>query len=464
MQRNKIFSILLTVMMIFLAVGCSNSKSNNPEVTESTSPAATTEPTSAAEPSPDAAGLEGKVVFWSMWSDTEPQAKVIKVAVDEFKAANPKVTVDLKFTGRDIRKLIKPALDGGEQIDIFEDDPSVTMAIVKDHLLKLDEYLATPSVGMEGKSLQDSLMPSLMDWTKSLSVTAGLEEGHYAIPQQPFAVLFFYNKEVFEKAGITTPPSTWEQFMEYCELIKKSGVAPITFDDAYRDLFIGGYLSSAMGNEWVDALVNDKTGEMWKDPIILQFAKDMVMMKEKGYFSSKLAGSKYPAAQQDLVFGQSAAYLNGTWLPNEVSATAGPDFKWGSFQFPTVPNGNGKGQNELTFGAQALMLNKNSSNKEAAIELVKYLVSQKTQAEMVKQAQAIPVSIDTEWPAALAEAETAINNAKVNAPWGYGINNSADFSKGVIVPVFMELAADKLTADAYVNKMSAEAKKFYGTK
>lgn len=110
------------------------------------------------------------------------------------------------------------------------------------------------------------------------------------------------------------------------------------------------------------------------------------------------------------------------------------------------------------------MLNKNSSNKEAAIELVKYLVSQKTQAEMVKQAQAIPVSIDTEWPAALAEAETAINNAKVNAPWGYGINNSADFSKGVIVPVFMELAAGKLTADAYVNKMSAEAKKFYGTK
>lgn len=60
MQRNKIFSILLTVMMIFLAVGCSNSKSNNPEVTESPAPAATTEPTSAAEPSPDAAALKAK--------------------------------------------------------------------------------------------------------------------------------------------------------------------------------------------------------------------------------------------------------------------------------------------------------------------------------------------------------------------------------------------------------------------
>ncbi|MDQ8735144.1 extracellular solute-binding protein [Paenibacillus sp. LHD-38] len=458
MKSYKVLSLILTAMMFMLSIGCSNSASNNPAASESPASAST------AEPDAPSSNLEGSVVFWSMWSDTEPQAKVIQGAVEQFKKANPNVTVDLKFTGRDLNKLIKPALDGGQQIDIFEGDPAVTMDTVKDHLLKLDEYLSEPAVGMEGKTVQESILPSLMDWTKSLSVKAGLEEGFYALPQQPFAVLFFYNKEVYEKAGITSPPATWEQFMEYNERIKQAGVAPITFDDAYRDLFIGGYLSSAMGNEWVDQLVNDKTGEMWKDPIVLQFAKDMLLMKENGYFSTKLAGSKYPAAQQDLVLGQSAAYLNGTWLPNEVAATAGPDFKWGSFQFPTVPNGNGKGgTQELTFGAQALMLNKNSSNKAAAIELVKYLIGKNAQSEMVKQAQAIPATVDTEWPPALAEAAVAIDNAKINAPWGFGINNSADFSKGMIVPVFMELVTGKLSADDYVNKMSSEAKKFYGS-
>ncbi|WP_449602566.1 hypothetical protein [Paenibacillus sp. Marseille-Q9583] len=31
-------------------------------------------------------------------------------------------------------------------------------------------------------------------------------------PQQPYAVLSFYNKEVYEKAGITKAPATWDEF------------------------------------------------------------------------------------------------------------------------------------------------------------------------------------------------------------------------------------------------------------
>lgn len=454
MKKNKLAMLGLASMLVLF--GCSSNSGTNAPASEEPSK----EPVESSEQ--PSSNLSGDINFWSMWSDTEPQAKVIQSAVKEFETANPNVKVNVKFTGRDIKNLIKPALDGGEKIDLFEGDPQVTIGSLKDHVLKLDEYLVQPAIGMEGKTIQDSILPSLMNWTKSLSVQAGLEEGYYALPQQPFAVLFFYNKEVFDKAGVTTPPTTWDEFMAANEQIKQSGVDPITFDDAYRDLFIGGYLSSAMGNEWVDQLVNDKTGDMWKDPIITQFANDIITMREKGYFSKKISGSKYPAAQQDLVLGQSAAYLNGTWLPNEVSATAGPDFQWGSFQFPTVPNGNGKGgQHELTFGAQALMLNKNGGNKEATIELVKYLIGKTAQDQMVQQAQAIPATVDSEWPAALAGAKAAVERAEVNAPWGFGINNNADFSKSTIVPVFMELVTGKMTADEYVAKMSTEAKKFH---
>jgi raffinose/stachyose/melibiose transport system substrate-binding protein len=460
MKKTAIASLTLAAALTLAACSGNNAGTNN---NVSPSPA-------SADPSPAPTGntdnggskLSGDVVFWSMWSDTEPQAKVIQTAVKAFETANPDVKVNVKFTGREINKLIKPALDGGEAIDIFEGDPANAISSLKDHLLKLDEYVGQPSIGMDGKTVEQSLLPSLMSWTKSLSVAAGLEEGYYALPQQPFAVLFFYNKEVFEKAGVTTPPTTWDEFMSANEKIKQSGVDPITFDDAYRDLFIGGYLSSAMGHEWVDQLVNDKTGDMWKDPIVLQFANDIVTMREKGYFSKKIAGSKYPAGQQDLVLGQSAAYLNGTWLPNEVSATAGPDFKWGAFQFPTIPNGNGKGgHKELTFGAQALMLNKKSGNKEAAMELIKYLIGKSAQEGMVQQAQAIPATVDTEWPAALAEASAAMDRAELNQPWGAGINNNADLAMSTIIPVFMELVSGKMTAEEYVAKMSAEAKKFH---
>lgn len=415
--------------------------------------------------STDAAKLSGKVTFWSMWSNSEPQAKVIDEAVADFKAANPAVDVEVKYNGRDINKLIKPALESGESIDIFEQDPGSALSNLKDHVLKLDDLLAQPSIGSDGKTVKDSIIPSLLDWVKSLSVPAGLDEGYYAIPQQPYAVLFFYNKEIFAKAGITAPPKTWDEFLADCELLKQAGVEPITFDDAYRDLFIGGYFGSAMGSDWTDGLVKDKTGDLWKDPIVKQFANDMKTLQDKGYLSKKIAGNKYPAGQQDLALGKAAMYLNGTWLPNEIAATAGPDFQWGSFQFPDVPNGNGKGGAQgLSFGAQGLLINKDSKNVPAAFELMKYLVGAKAQAGMATKAVAIPATVGTAWPAPLADAETAFQNAKTNMPWGFGIDNGGDFSTGTVIPVFMDLVTGKLAPDAYVNKMAAEAKKFYSGK
>lgn len=461
--KNK-FGILLLLIMITLTTLAGCGTSNNNGAPASPSPETTVKPDDVNEGDPGTE-LSGKVVFWSMWSNTEPQAKVIETAVADFKAANPKVEVELKFNGRDINKLIKPALESGENIDIFEQDPTGALANLKEHVLKLDDLLTQPAIGMDGKSVQESILPALMDWTKSLSKSAELDEGFYAIPQQPYAVLFFYNKELFEKAGITAVPQTWEEFLAACELLKQSGVEAITFDDAYRDQFIGGYLSSAMGSDWVDALVKDETGEMWKDPIVVQFAKDIVNLKDKGYFSNKIAGNKYPAGQQDVALGKVAMYLNGTWLPNEVLGTSGPDFKWGSFQFPLIANGNDKGgQQGLTFGAQGLLINKNSKNIPAAFELVKYLVGKKAQEGMAAEALAIPATIDTTWPAPLAEAAVAFENAKVNMPWGFGIGNGADFSTGTVYPVFMELVTGKITADQYVVKMKDEAKKFYGTK
>ncbi|WP_233567186.1 ABC transporter substrate-binding protein [Cohnella endophytica] len=470
MKRKAFASVLLSTMLALTVItGCGKSNESeasmsSPSASPSSSPSASASASASASESP-ASELSGKVVFWSMWSNAEPQAKVIDEAVADFKVANPNVEVEVKYNGRDINKLLKPALESGQQIDIFEQDPGAALSTLKDHVLKLDDLLAQQAIGSDGKTVKDSIIPSLLDWVKSLAVPAGLEDGYYAIPQQPYAVLFFYNKALFAKAGITAVPTSWEEFLADCELLKQAGIEPITFDDAYRDLFIGGYLGSAMGSDWTDSLVKDKTGEMWKDPIVLQFANDMQNLQAKGYFSKKIAGNKYPAGQQDLALGKTAMYLNGTWLPNEIAATAGPDFQWGSFQFPVVPNGNGKGGFQgLSFGAQGLLMNKNGKNVSAAFELVKYLVGKKAQEGMATKALAIPATVDSTWPAPLAEAEVAFQNAKVNMPWGFGIDNGGDFSTGTVIPTFMELATGKLSPDKYVAKMAEQAKKFYSGK
>ena len=53
------------------------------------------------------------------------------------------------------------------------------------------------------------------------------------IPYQPNVFAFFYNKDLFEQAGITEEPKTWDEFLDVCEKIKASGVTPIALGNQY---------------------------------------------------------------------------------------------------------------------------------------------------------------------------------------------------------------------------------------
>lgn len=70
-----------------------------------------------------------------------------------------------------------------------------------------------------------------------------------SIPFEKAGAVFYYNKEVFEKAGITEFPKTWDELLEACKKIKDSGVTPIslyTADDAWYTCNLFTYLRQAM--------------------------------------------------------------------------------------------------------------------------------------------------------------------------------------------------------------------------
>ena len=64
---------------------------------------------------------EQSIVYWSMWEEDEPQADVIREAAEAYEEATG-ISVEIQWKGRGIRSLIEPALDAGEQIDLFDDD------------------------------------------------------------------------------------------------------------------------------------------------------------------------------------------------------------------------------------------------------------------------------------------------------------------------------------------------------
>lgn len=149
MKKKFISLLVVSAMAATMIAGCGNSAAPaastpaaEPAQSEAPAPAATTAETTADTAADDAAGdadySDVTLTMWSMWNSTEPQGKVIQEAADAFKEKTG-ATVNIEWKGRDVKQIIMTALEGGEDIDIFEEDYSRIGKSYKDYCLDLTD-------------------------------------------------------------------------------------------------------------------------------------------------------------------------------------------------------------------------------------------------------------------------------------------------------------------------------------
>lgn len=389
------------------------------------------------------AAPDDTIVYWSMWESTEPQGQAIQEAVDAYMEETG-VKVDLQFKGRTgNREALQPALDGGTQIDMFDEDIDRVNGMYADYLMDLEELA-------KGNDYEATANAALM--------AACREAGGgtlKTIPYQPNIFAFFYNKALFEQAGIEKEPTTWAEFLDVCQKLKDAGITPMTMDDAYATCVIGYHLARLVGEERVKEIVNN--GE-WDDPAVLQMAKDIEDLATKGYFSEMVGSNVWPAGQNsELAVGTAAMYLNGSWLPNEVKAMTGPDFQWGCFAYPAVENGvNGPETNN--FGAQVFGINKDSKMSKEAFDLITYITKGEYDKKLADLSVGIPAdTTNAEWPEMVACAKPAMDASTARFTWACGVESNVDMTP-VIKENFIKLMAGSMTADDFVAAMQEASK------
>lgn len=391
------------------------------------------------------ASAEGKtVVYWSMWESTEPQGQVIQKAIDAYMAATGN-TVDVQFKGRTgIREGLEPALEAGTVIDLFDEDidrvnktwGKYTMDL--EELAKASDYEATAIAG---------LMSACRE------VAGGTLK---SIPYQPNVFNIFYNKEIFEEAGVTAEPATWAEFLDACEKIKAAGYIPLTSDDAYIQTNIGYHLARLIGEAGVHKVV---TEGLWaEEPAVLKTAQDYQELFDKGYLSPTIGSSVWPANQNgELALGDAAMYLNGSWLPNEVKAMTGPDFQWGCFAYPAVEGGV-TGVEAANYGAQVFAINAKSEVPEEAFELIKYITKGEYDQMLSQESVGIPAdTTNTEWPSMLAGVKPVMDSLTTRFSWAAGIEDNVDVTP-IIKENFQKLCSGSIDAQGFVDAMENATK------
>ena len=130
---------------------------------------------------------------------------------------------------------------------------------------------------------------------------------------------FWYNKKLFEQAGITEPPATWSAFLDAVKKLKAAGITPIAL--AGKEKWPGHYYWAylAMRIAGLPALQQAGVDHDFTKPDFVQAGqqlKDLVDLQpfQKGFLGRRatppLTGRPRPMAN-----GKAAMELMGQWAP-----------------------------------------------------------------------------------------------------------------------------------------------------
>ena len=148
------------------------------------------------------------VLTYGIWDSR--QEPVLREIADDFEAENPGIKIELQVTGwGEYWTMLEAAATGGSLPDIFwMHSNEIYKYGSNDMLLNLDEYIGRDSI-------------DLTKFPQGLVDIYNVNESQYAIPKDFDTIGLWYNKTMFDEAGLDYPDETWtwETLREAAEIL-----------------------------------------------------------------------------------------------------------------------------------------------------------------------------------------------------------------------------------------------------
>jgi raffinose/stachyose/melibiose transport system substrate-binding protein len=270
----------------------------------------------------------------------------------------------------------------------------------------------------------------------------------YGVPYDLHVVGFWYRKDLFATAGITSPPTTLADLNSDVSKLKAANIVPIASGskDKWPDAFYWDYF--AVRECSVDTMKQAAQSLKLDDPCWVKAGQDVHTFLASQPFQSGFLGT--PAQQGAgssagmVANGKAAMELQGDWEPaTMVSLTTDKNFmsKMGWFAFPSVPGGKGDPRVALGGGDG---FSCTTSAPAACADFLKYIDSTAVQQKLASVGTLLPVN-----PAAAA----AITDPTVRQVYQY--LHSAPYIQAyfdIALPTNAGQALDDAVANYFANQ------------
>jgi raffinose/stachyose/melibiose transport system substrate-binding protein len=218
----------------------------------------------------------------------------------------------------------------------------------------------------------------------------------YGLPNDVGPIVFWYNKELCEKAGVDpTKIKTWDDFIDAVKKCQAAGITPIAAggkDKWPLHFYPALLMMRIMGKEGMQAAYDDKNGGFAGPDVVkaFQLYKDLAALNpfQKGFLANT-----YPESAGTFHDGKTAFHLMGTWDPLEGRADAAdqkglPDEKLGWFFFPEVTGGKGHA-NDIFASLDGWLVAKEAPKE--AVDFMKVWLGKEVQNKLAEQGLFIPM-------------------------------------------------------------------------
>ncbi|MEV7988262.1 extracellular solute-binding protein [Micromonospora sp. NPDC085948] len=322
-----------------------------------------------------------QTINWWHIQNTDPLLPVWAAIANEYKTAHTNVTFDIQpLENEAFKAKLTTVTQAGDPPDLFQ---SWGGGVLKQ---QVDAGLV--------KDLTDDVKPWIGGLLPAAMEPYTIDGKIYGVPFDIGMVGFWYNKDLFTRAGITAAPTTWTGVLDAVRKLKAAGITPIALagKDKWPAHFYWSYLAMRIGGK--DALQKAVTDKNFDSPDLVAAGdrlKELVDLQpfQKGFLGASYSSPDGQAATMGN--GGAAMELMGQWAPatQGTSSTSkkGIGDKLGFFPFPAVDGGKGAAT-EVFGGGNGFAVGKNAPG--ATVDFLKFLLSADNQRTATKTGAVLP--------------------------------------------------------------------------
>jgi raffinose/stachyose/melibiose transport system substrate-binding protein len=322
-------------------------------------------------------------IEWWHISTKDPGLSFWQKLANEYMAAHPNVTIKITVLENEAFKTkLTTVMQSGSPPDIFQSWGGGVMNSQVEAGLLQD---ITTALDADGGAWRNTFAPGAL-------AVYSYKGKNYGVPWDMGMVGWWYNKDLFAKAGITSTPTTWTEFLADVKALKAAGITPIALGegDKWPGMHIWTYLATRIGGEAGFNAAYTRTGSFADAPFVQagQKLQELIALKP---FQPGYLGATHDEMQATFGNGKAAMELSGQWAPSVESANS-VDKKGvanlGLFNFPAIEGGTGA-VTDVIGGGNGFAIGKNAPPE--AVDFVKYLTSASSQSQMAALGMGIPV-------------------------------------------------------------------------